>query len=199
MNILYQYSALFLVITSIIALLIASPVIEQLLVPAKTESLTELSIFGPNYNTSYPFNIESGYIYPFYLTINNHLGYSANYVLTIKLRSQTESAPNSFLKTPSDLPALCNFTYLIPDKASREEQLNISFNYQTNYPSKQVTLDDITINNYSIDLKSKIILLDTQKNTYFSNLIFELWIFNNTINNFQYHQRYLSLWFNMTN
>ena len=39
---------------------------------------------------------------------------------------------------------------------------------------------------------------DPQRMGYYGNVFFELWIFNDTANAFQYNQRYVSLWLNMT-
>jgi hypothetical protein len=37
-----------------------------------------------------------------------------------------------------------------------------------------------------------------QTNVFYGNLFFELWIYNSTISDFQYHERYVDLKFNMT-
>jgi len=87
-----QYRTLFLVITVVLALFVASPAIQKLVVDPQTTSLTELSIFGAYQNATYPYNVTAGQSYLFYLNVDNPLGYLAYYQIEIKFRNQTQSA-----------------------------------------------------------------------------------------------------------
>lgn len=198
MSLLQQYKALILIAMAVLALLVASPVISQFLVAPQTEYLTELSLFGPYHNASYPFNVTSDDVYPFYLTVSNHLGSSAYYQIQVKFRNPAEPAPDSFNHTFSDLPSLCNITFFVADKSSFELPLNVSFHYQANPLLREVNMNDIIVNGYWLNASSTSVPWDSQKSAYLGNLFFELWLFNNTINDFQYHQRYVSLWLNMS-
>jgi len=180
----------------VVALVVASPVISKYLVPPQTEYLTELSILGPYHNASYPFNLTSGDIYPLYLTITNRLGESAQYQIQVKFRTPTESAPNSFSHTPSSLPSLCNFTFFVADKESLELPLNVSFNYQENPIRREVDLSELMVNDNPIDANS-MITWDSRNDAYLGSLFFELWLYNDATGNFEYHERYVSLWVNL--
>ncbi len=198
MSVLQQYRAFILIAIAVLALVVASPVISEVLVPPQTEYLTELSILGSYHNASYPYNLTSGDVYPLYLTVTNRLGSSAQYQIQVKFRTPTQSAPDSFNHTYSSLPAICNFTFFVADKASLELPLNVSFNYQAIPFLRQVNLDQFIVNGYAIDANSTRIAWDFKNNAYLGSLFFELWLYNDTTGNFEYHERYVSLWLNMS-
>jgi hypothetical protein len=198
LSFLIRYRALILVVSLLLALFVASPVIEQFVVAPKTEPLTEMSLLGPYYNASYPFNLTSGDVYPFYLTVSNHLGSSAYYLIEVKFRNQSQSGPDSFNDTASSLPSLANFTLIVDNDQSHELPVNFTFNYQVNPNLKATNLNNITVNESTIDTDNLLIPWDSPKNAYLGNLFFELYIYNNTIGSFQYHQRYVSLWLNLS-
>lgn len=86
---LQQYKTLFLVVTVVLSLFVASPAIQRLVaVPQTTTHFTELSIFGSYNNATYPYNITVGQNYRLYLNVTNHLGPA---VITL-------SKPNSVIK-----------------------------------------------------------------------------------------------------
>jgi hypothetical protein len=194
--ILYQYKSLVLIATAVLSLLIASPVIQQNLVYPQTDSLTELSLFGQYHNATYPYNITSGDTYKLYLDISNHLGYAAYYNIEVKFRNQTQSSADSFNHTASQLPPLCELSYFAANEQTISLPLEVTFHYSVNNPL-QIQLTDITVNGYPIDASSTKINWDMQREGYFGNLLFELWIYNGSGDSFQYNQRYVSLWFNL--
>lgn len=191
-----QYKVLFLIVITVLALFIASPMIAQLVAIPQTDFFTELSLLGPYHNATYPFNVRSNETYPLYLNVSNHLGASADYLIQIKFRNQTQSAADSFNHTYSDLPSLNNITFSLQDKETVEIQLNITFQFEADERISKVNFHNITVNGYVTDTSTSAIW-DSQRSGFFGNLFFELWIFNGTINSFQYHQRYVSLWLKM--
>ncbi|HSV48790.1 MAG TPA: DUF1616 domain-containing protein [Candidatus Acidoferrales bacterium] len=194
---LQQYKVFILVVTAALALLIASPSIQQLLVYPQTDSLTEFYLFGSNHNAAYPSNVTADQNNRMYLEVANHLGSCAYYQVEIKFRNQTQSGPNSFNHTHSDLPSLATLTVLVAENATEEIPLDISFQYNLRNATR-MRMENITVNGYSLDASSTTIAYDTNKYGFYGNLIFELWIYNSTTNSFQYHERYLSLWLEMT-
>jgi uncharacterized membrane protein len=192
---LHQYKALILIVTAVSALLIASPLIQQFIAYPQTDYLTELSLFGPYQNATYPYNIVSDNAYQFYLDVTNRLGSSAYYVIEVKFRNQTQSSADSFNHSSSELPPLSQITFFAADKQSIELPFTVTFNYHLK--NTQIEFSEITVNGYPIDFKSTSIDWDSQKNGFFGNLFFELWIFNGTVGSFQYNQRYVSLWFKL--
>jgi hypothetical protein len=195
---LSQYKTLILVVTVALALLIASPAIQQVLVYPKTDNFTEFWMFGPNRDAAYPGNVTANQNYRIYLDVTNHLGSTSNYNIEIKLRNQTQSGPSSFDHTSSNLPALSSIAIVAADNQTAETALDISFQYHiVNGSTGTLVMDNVTVNGFGLDASKTTIAYDKTKGGFYGNLFFELYIFNGTTNAFQYHQRYLSLWLKM--
>lgn len=125
---------LFLIVIAIAALLVATPALTRLLVYPRSDFFTELWILGPSHMTEgYPFNITRGQSYSVFLGMANQLGYTAYYLVSVKFRNVTQSAPWSFgppaNQTPSSLPSLYNITVFIADQETWETPLTLSFDY----------------------------------------------------------------------
>jgi hypothetical protein len=127
---LTQYKALFILVTAVLALLVASPALHRVLVIPRTEFFTELSLLGPERTAeNYPYNISDGENYRVFLDIANQLGTCVYYQVQVKFSNETQSAPDSFNRTPSSQPSLYNFNLFVADKESLEIPVNFEFNY----------------------------------------------------------------------
>ena len=224
---LTQYKALFIVVTAILALLVASPALQRVLVYPRTEFFTEFSLLGPGHSAeNYPYNLTNGKNYSVFLGVANQLGSVAYYQVEVKFRNETQSAPNSLNNTASDLPSLYNLSAFIADKESYELIVNFAFIYSfqnvtrtiytnvtvpgglgqnatveqraENITIMQANFNNLKLNGATLNLHGYSSDWDFQKNEFFGNLIFELWIYNSTIGGFQYNQRFVDLKLNMT-
>jgi hypothetical protein len=196
---LQQYKVLLLVVTFASALFIASPAIQQILVIPQTEYFTELSLMGPYHNATYPSNVAVDENFHIYLNIQNHLGSCSYYIIQMKFRNQTQSAPDSFNHTNSDQPTLGSISFFVADKGTLELPIDISFQYKIDENiTDQLDMQTITLNGAALNANTTTITWDSLRKGFYGNLFFELWIFNNTVNAFQYHQRYVSLWLKMS-
>lgn len=194
-----KYKTLILVATMVLALFTASPAIQRLAIAPQTTHLTELSILGAYHNATYPFNVTAGQNYPLYIDVDNHLGFFAYYQIEVKFRNQTQSAPNSFNQTSSNLPSLGNIPFCVANNQALELPFNVSFYFLPDQNNgDRLDMQNVILNVFSLSLSSTTIAWDSQRNGFYGNLFFELWIFNDTANAFQYDQRYVSLWLNMT-
>ncbi len=194
-----QYRTLLLVATVVLALFVASPAIQQLAAAPAPTPLTELSIFGAYHNATYPYNVEAAQNYSLYLNVNNHIGSVAYYQIEVKFRNETQSAPDSFNGTSSNLPSLVDIPFCVANNQSLQLPISFSLQYQLdqNNPN-QVDMQNIIVNGFPLSLSQTTVAFDPQNNGFFGNVFFELWIFNDTANAFQYNQRFVSLWLNMT-
>ncbi len=194
-----QYKVLIIVVIASIALFLASPALTKLLATtAQTEQFTEFSLLGPNHDTkTYPFSIKSGSGFKLYLNIENHLGTVGNYLIQVKFRDQAQSAPNSFNKTSSSLPSLWDIKAVVNNQENLEIPITVALIYSGTAESS-VTLTSIVINGYSVDGRSTAVYWDSGGKGFFGNLFFELWLFNNTTNSYEYNQRYVGLWLDLT-
>jgi uncharacterized membrane protein len=198
---LTQYKALFIVITSVLALLVASPALQWVLVSPQTKFFTELSLLGPGHTTAnYPYSILQNEKYSVFLGLTNQLGYCAYYQVEVKFRNETESAPDGVNLTPSSLPSLYNMTTFVANKESLEIPITFSFNYSVinNVQSSQVTFNSLKLNDVLLNLQGDSSQRNSTTNVLYGNLIFELWLYNSPTGGFLYNDRFVDLKFNMT-
>jgi hypothetical protein len=223
---LQGYSALILVVTAVLALLVASPALERVLVYPQTEFFTELYLLGPSHmGEGYPSNLTNGVNYNVFLDIVNQLGSCAYYQVEVKFLNETQSAPDIFNRTPSSLPSLYNMTVFVADKEKFEAPVDFAFNYSfsnvtrivysnvtvsdslgnstieqrvDNVTVTQVNFDSVRFNGVTLNLQGFSSDWNPRTNEFVGKLFFELWIYNSAINDFQYHERSVNLRLNMT-
>ena len=224
---LQRYKVLFFVIAGIIILLVASPALQRVLVYPQTDFFTETWLLGPSHTAeNYPYNITADQNYGVFLGIANHLGSCAYYMVEVKFRNETQSAPDTLGATASSLPSLYNMYVFVPDGGQYEVPLNFAFGYSisnvtrvvySNVTSAQgfgnssmvqpipTTVTLLQANYYSLNLNNNTLSLrglsqdwNSTTSEFYGNLFFELWIYNGTTAGFQYNNRFVSLQFNMT-
>ena len=193
-----SYGAVVLTVTVVLALFAASPALQQISITAKVPPITELSILGSYDNASYPTNILSGQSYQLYVNVVNQLGSYAYYVVEVKFRNEAQSAPDSFDKTGSSLPPMDSFYFCLANSQSIKLPITFSINYSPDGTvANNMDAQSVVINGSPIDV-NQTMALDWARGGVYGNLFFELWRFNDATNSFQYDQRYVSLWLNMT-
>lgn len=223
---LLQYKTLFLVVTGVLALLVASPVLQKILVYPQTEFFTEMWLLGPEHTAeNYPHNITNNGEYSAFLGVANHLGSCAYYVVEVKFRNQTQSGPDSFNRTHSSLESLYSVNFFVPDGGTWEMPLTFSLDYSFDEVTRiiyrnvsstdsygnvtyQLVGYDVTLgranfgslrlNDATVSLQGLSSDFDSQTREFFGNLVFELWIYDAPTSSFVYHERYVDLKFNMT-
>jgi len=198
-----DYQVLFLVVVAVSALLVASPALSRLLVWPRTEFFTELWILGPNHMAEdYPYNVSRDQNYSVFLGIGNRLGHLAYYDIAVKFRNQTQPAPTSFgpieERVPSSLPSLFNVSAFVADEQVLELPLTFSLNYSYSDVLSRIEFYSLTLNNVLLGLTDCTATWDSGRNEFVGNLFFEAWIYNATVGDFQYHERFVSLRLNMT-
>jgi uncharacterized membrane protein len=201
---LKEYKALLLVVTAIMALLVASPALQRLLVYPQTEFFSEMWLLGPEHKAeNFPANITSNSDYKVFIGLGNQLGSCAYYSIQVKFRNQTQPAADSFNRTASSLPALYSITSIVADKETWESPISFSLDYTYSEDPVNVTLSKVNVNNIKLNgvtlpLEGFSATWDPERSGFFGNLFFELWLYNDDADSFKYHERYTSLWFNMT-
>ena len=198
-----DYGLFYWVVVGILALLVASPFLSRVLVYPRTEFFTELWILDANHKAeNYPFNVTRNENYSIYLGIGNRLGYCAYYMVQVKFRNQTQQAPTSFgpieNRVPSNLTSLFNITAFVADEQVLEIPITFSFNYTWNEQLSNVEFSGLRLNDVWLNMSGYTILWDSEKGEFRGFLFFELWLYNASVNSFQYHGRFVSLRLNMT-
>lgn len=163
------------------------------------ERFSELYVLGPGHMAEgYPFNVTAGVDYNVFLGVGDHLGESAYYQVVVKLRNATEPLPNATSGVPSPLPALYSYNVFLADGMTLEEPMAFRFEdvgferaVHMSYVGR-IGVDDAWVN------AGKSTVWDNANKGYFYQLIVELWLYNATISSFGFHNRFVSLWLNMT-
>jgi uncharacterized membrane protein len=196
---LQEYKVLILVITTVAALIVASPALQLVLVYPRTQFFTELWLLGPGHIAQdFPYNITRGESYNIFIGIANNLGRCAYYEIQVKFRNFTQSAPDSFNGTPSRLPSLYNQIVFVADKETWELPVTFGFDYSYDSKSSQVNFNRLQLNSEQLNLNGYASSWESNKTEFLGNLIFELWIYDDLAGGFQYHERFVDLKFNMT-
>jgi hypothetical protein len=198
-----QYRVLFLVVTSVVALFAASPVLSRVLVYPRTEFFTELWLLGPGGKAEgYPYNVSSGAEYTVYLGVSNRLGYLAYYQILVKFRNESQPGPTSFgpegTRVPSNVSSLFNLSVFVGDLQVWEQPITFSFNYTYNPVIKRVDFGSLTFNHIGLNMTGKSIAWNASKAEFVGILFFETWLYRNETLGFTYHERFVSLRLNMT-
>lgn len=197
---LREFRVVFFLGVAVVALFVASPALVRLLVYPQTGYFTAISILGPNHTAeNYPNNIMRGQNYTIFLDLTNHLGYTAYYLVEVKFRNITQSAPTDpglAVFAPSSLPSLYSFSFFLVDGGSWEMPLTFSFDY-SNSSVSTLQMHSLTLNGFPLRIENCTISWDMLGKVFRGYLFFETWIYNRDTSAFNYHDRYVSLALNM--
>lgn len=175
-------------------LLIASPVIGDIVHFPEGEQFSEIFLLGPEKMAQdIPFNIVPGQNYSVYLGVGNYMGEATYYVCKVKLRNQTELSPNSDTQTASPLQTLYEYHYVIKNGENCTEPLTFSIS-AVSQDENMVVLQSITINNVDFNV-DKIAQYDPDNDGYYYQLFVELWAYNSASEVTQYQNRWVFFWF----
>jgi len=195
---LEEYRTLFAVTTVGLMLTAAFPTLSLVVpFPRSAERFSELWVLGPNRMAEdYPFNVRLGEEYRVFVGVGNHMGSSSYYRVCVKFRNQSQPLPDASNSTPSPLPPLFEFRFLITDGGSREAPLTFEF-LEVSHMEDSCLVRRISINDvvFSVDSPSR---WDPENKGFYYQLFFELWLYDLTSRSFQFHDRFVGIWLNMT-
>jgi len=208
-------------------LIVASPALQLLLVYPQAVSFTEVWLLGPSHTAgNYPYNITANQNYTVYFGVANHLESFAYYQIQVKFCNETQSTPDSLNSTPSSMPPLYNINMFVAQNETQEIPVDFSFDYSfqnvtrtvynnvtippgagsngtveqraENVTFLQAIFRSLRLTGVALDLKgySSDWNLLTRRTS--GNLVFEVWIYNNAVGGFQYHERFVNLKLNIT-
>jgi hypothetical protein len=196
---LERIKVLFIVVTVVLALFVASPALQRLMALPATEQFTELWLVDSGHKTgNFPYNITRNQTYDIYLGVSNHLGSCAYYSVQVKFSNSTQPLADSFNRTSSSLPPLYSFNAFVADNERWELPISFSFDYSYDKNLSMVNYNQLVFNGVPLSLKGYATSWDYQRSDYYGKISFELWIYNNTLGDFQYHERFVDLKLNMT-
>ena len=194
---LENYKVIFVAVGLVGVLIFASPALSLVLRLPGGERFSELWVLGPGHMAEdYPFNVKANEVYKVYLGIGNHMGGLEYYRVCVKFRNQTEPLPDALNGTPSVLDPLLEYRVFLRDNEVWEREVLFSFegiSFEGNFCRvSSLVVDGCVLN---VD---KSAVWDEENSGFYFQLFFELWIYNGTVSDFQYHNRFVWIWLNMT-
>ena len=194
---LEDYGTIFLLLSFLGALVISWPALAFVFPARAGERFSALYVLGPNRMAEdYPFDVKENEEYGIYLGIENHMGSSAYYLLYVKLRSPDESLPNSTAGVPSPLPALYEYRVILADEQAWETAVDFYLRGMSFY-GNSCSVEALTIDGSDANV-GKVTSWDAENRGFYLELFFELWIFENELDGFSFHDRFVGIWLNMT-
>ena len=189
---------IFLVVSGLIgALVLASPTLGLVLHLPHGDKFSELWILDSRHMAEdYPFNVTADVGYLVYVDVGNHLGSSAYYLVYVKFGNETEPLPNSEAGTSSPLAPLYEHRLFLGDDSSGELALAFSFS-NVSFSGSQATVGSVTIDGVK-SVVGDSVSWDKVSRGYYYQFFVELWIYDSISDGFSYHNRFVSLWLNMT-
>jgi uncharacterized membrane protein len=179
-------------------LIAAAPTLNMIIAfPEASERFSELWVLGPNHMAEdYPFNVEVNETYSVSVGVDNHLGGSAYYLVYVKFRNQTQPLPNATASEYGPLAPLYEFRTFVVDGKTWEAPLTFSV-LEVSRNDDSVFADRLSINGvvFSVNASTQ---WDSEYQGFYYQLFFELWLYNVTSQSFQYHDRFVGIWLNMT-
>jgi len=193
-----DYRTLFAATTLGLVLIVALPTVSMVVsIPSGAERFSELWVLGPTrIAEGYPFNVRVGEQYRLFVGVGNHLGCSAYYVVYVKFRNQTQPLPDALNAVPSPLPPLYEFQAFVLDSETWEAPLSFTFLNVSRLENSSF-VSELSINDvvFSVNCPSK---WDLENSGFYYQLFFELWLYDTSLQRFQYHNRFVGIWLNMT-
>ena len=193
-----NYRTFFIVGSLVSVLLAASPALSLLVsFPRSGERFSELWLLGPNHMAEdYPFNVQAGEENSLFMGVNNHLGRSAYYLVSAKFRNQTQPLPNASSSEPSSLPSVYEFQFFVADGDVWEAPVTFEI------PNASVQGNTMVVESVSVNDKASQVgcssIWDSEYSGFYFQLFFELWLYSSTGSSFQFHDRFVGIWLNMT-
>lgn len=192
-----DYKLIFLTVGLIGILLIASPVLADIISPQRGEPFSQLYLLGPEHRAeNYPFNVKVGESYFVYLGVANHMESSVYYKVCLKFRNQTEPRPDNTLGIPSSLDSLYEYKFALADGQVLERMVPFSID-SASVSGNVCRVNSLNLNGrvFSVNKPS---VWNANTTVFYYQLFFELWIYSSEVGEFTYHNRAVDLQLNVT-
>lgn len=197
---LEDYRTVFASVSLVLILVAAFPGLNVAIsFPRSVERFSELWILGPERMAEgYPFNVTAGEGQgPVHIGVRNHMGASQYYLVHAKFRNQTQPLPDVLASEASPLPPLYEFRFFLADEETWETSMSfvvkdVVFKWNSSF----VGLISINDHVFPINLSSR---WNSDQNGFYYELFLELWLYDQMLQSFRFHERFVGIWLNMTN
>jgi hypothetical protein len=189
--------ALYVFLVFCLSLIVASPTIAMIWSFPGGEQFSELWLLGEGHSAAaYPFSVTANEVYNVFVGVENHRQNSEYYLVYVKIRNQTQPLPDVANSRASELNPFYEYRFLLSNNETWESHLTFAFHNLTSHDNV-MHIGGISINQdlFSVDLQSA---WDSENNGFYFQLFFELWRYNTVSRGFQFHNRFVGVWLNMT-
>jgi uncharacterized membrane protein len=180
-----------------LSLLLASPTIALVVPLPEGERFSELWLLNSAHAAdAYPFNVTVDTMYSVFVGVGNHMGGSEYYVVYVKIRNQTQPLPDIARSQASALAPVYEFRFLLENNDSWESRFTFAFHNVT-VQDTTMHVQEFAVNQrlFSVGLQSA---WDMENQGFYYQIFFELWHYDATSHGFQFHNRFVFVWLNMT-
>jgi len=182
---------------ALLGLIVLSPTFIMVIKFPSSERFSEFWILGQNHLAGqYPFNISANAVYSIYLGVGNHMGKFEYYKVYLKLRNQTELLQDSRVGTPSVSNPLLEYRLMLASEGSWERKVSFSLQ-DISFQGNTCRVAKLVVDNYTFPV-DRVVTWDQISKGFYLQLFLELWIYNEGASDFQYHNRFLGIWLNIT-
>jgi len=195
---LEEYRTVFAAGSLVTMIIVATPTLGLIVpFPSGMERFSEFWVLGPNHMAEdYPFNVRINESYNVFVGLGNHLGSASYYLVYVKFRNQSQPLPNATASEPSPLPPVYEYQAFVADGGTWETQLTFKI-LETSRNDDFMFVKRLSINYVAFVVNSSAIW-DSEYKGFYYQLFLELWLYDTTSQNFQYHNRFVGIWLNMT-
>jgi len=195
---LEEYRTVFVTGSLALILIVAAPTVGLIVpFPGGSERFSEFWLLGPNRMAEdYPFNVRVNETYRVFVGVGNHMGGSSYYLIYVKFRNQTEPLPNVTASEPSPLAPLYEFRAFVLDGDAWDNPFKLIV-LEASRNNDSIVMNRLAVNDVVLGVNFST-SWDSEHNGFYFQLFFELWLFNMTSQSFQYHNRFVGIWLNMT-
>ena len=195
---LKEYRTVFVTGSLVLMLIAAAPTVGLIVsFPGGSERFSEFWLLGPNHMAEdYPFNVGVNESYSVFVGVGNHLGGSSYYLVYVKFRNQTQPLPNVTASEASPLPPLYEFRFFVDDGETWESLLMFEI-LDASVQDDSAFVGRLSINDAFFSVNAST-TWDSEYNGFYFQLFFELWLYDTALQSFEFHNRFVGIWLNMT-
>jgi len=177
-------------------MIVLSPTLFSVVSFPEGDPFSELYVLDSNRKLeNMPFNVSANTLYTIHLGVGNEMGALESYLIYVKLRNQTDSLPDCETGSPSSLEPVYEYRVFLSDGEVWERE--ITFSFENVVLGKASSISGLSINGHRVDME-KVTVWDPENDGFLHQFVFELWIYNKTTLDFEFHNRYVGLKLNMT-
>lgn len=187
----------YLVSCVLLGVIILLPTLAEAIALPGGEKFSELWVLGSDRMAEgYPFDVSAGELNRVWLGVGNHLGGLSYYRVYVKLRNESEQLPNSTAASPSSLEPVYSYDLFLGENATWEREVSFSFGV-VSFDDGVCRVSRVLVDDYAVDV-NKMAAWNATENGFYCEVFFELWLYNAAVMDFQFHNRWVGLWLNMS-